>query len=192
MNEFQKVIGSILLLLVLSSIIDKKFPPIKPYRTQQTQVLQKYDKQLNIRKFEDVLSDVNSSLKSEMSKEVDSFVEEELKKSAENGQISSQIINIISDKMKTKYFDPLDDLQGTLTPSDQDSQILYSDIPSHFNLDNSSSQYKSVSLPDTPSNEPRPRKSYNIDGQQYLNPCDPSDRFGFVNANSSFDNYAPF
>jgi hypothetical protein len=191
MNEFQKIVGSLLLLLIISNLIDQ-YNPTNPLITGLTKSLafKKLNKQHEIQKVEEVLSDVKTKLKQEMSNEVDSFVEDELKKAGENGQLSSQIINIISDKLKTKYFDPSDDLKGTLVSTN--SPILYTDIPSHFNLDDSSIQYKSLSLSETPVSEPKPRKSYNIDGQQFFNPCDPSEKFGFVDANGSFDNYAPF
>jgi hypothetical protein len=195
MNEFQKIVGSILLLLIISSFIEQ-YNPTSPLINGLTNSVaaKKLDKQHEIQKVEEVLSDVKTKLKQEMSDEVDFFVEEELKKAGENGQLSSQIINIISDKLKTKYFDPSDTLHGTLVSSNsvQDAPILYTDIPSHFNLDDSSIQYKSLSISPTPESEPKPRKSYNIDGQQFLNPCNPSEKFGFVEANGSFDNYAPF
>jgi hypothetical protein len=191
MNEYQKIFGSILLLFVLSHLIEQS--NTKNY-TQLTTSLQNtnLNKQHEIQQVEEVLSDVKTKLKIEMSKEVDSFVEEELKKAGEHGQISPHIVNIISNKLKTKYFDPSDDLNGSLTPSDS-PPILYTDIPSHFNLDDSSIQYKSLSLPENPVQTPKPRKSYDIDGQQFSNPCNPSEKFGLVDANdSSFDNYAPF
>jgi hypothetical protein len=192
MNEFQKVFGSIFLLLVISHFIEQYNPTSLRTKIQTSLSLKKIDKQNEIHIIEEVLSDVKTKLKQEMSNEVDSFLEEELRKSSENGELSSHIINIISDKLKTKYFDPSDNLQGTLVTSSQDTPILYTDIPSHFNLDDSSIQYKSVSLSETPVSVPKPRKSYNIDGQQFSNPCDPSEKFGFVDANGSFDNYAPF
>jgi hypothetical protein len=190
MNEYQKILGSIIFLLVISNFIDqyKPSPVITGLR-----LMRNSDKQHEISKIDDVLSDVKTKLKLEMSNEVDSFVEDELKRASENGQLSPQMINIISDKLKTKYFDPSDTLHGSLVSSDsvQNAPILYSDIPSHFNLDDSGYQYKSLSLTETPVSEPTPRKSYNIDGQQFLNPCDPTEKFGFVDANGSYDNYAP-
>jgi hypothetical protein len=195
MNEYTKIFGSIILLFVLSHLIEQYNTTKFIELTTSVKKPLLFNKEDEIHKIEDVLSDVKTQLKTEMSKEVDLFVEEELKKSGENGEISSHIVNIISNKLKTKYFDPSDDLLGSLNPSDshEDSPILYNDLSSHFNLDDSNIQYKSVSLKETPSETPKPRKSYDIDGQQFYNPCDPSEKFGLVNANDcSFDNYAPF
>lgn len=188
MSDFEKIIGSLVILFTLSHYIDnyvKKNNLQKSLIEPMINIKEKEIKQ-KINDAKTDLADVETKLKEEVNTQINKFVDDELKKTEQTGVMSPQLVNIMSDKMKTMTmgYDEYDSNYFSL--DSKDTQIKYNDLPKF--VDMTSKQYTPKPKPKQP---PRPQKSYNIDGINFYNPCC-NDKFGSVEPNMIHSDYAPF
>jgi hypothetical protein len=188
MSDFEKVIGSIIILFTISHFIDQYYgenvsqkpqkSAIKPEQSGEQSVEQK----VKSVKFD--LGQVESELKTQVKQQVNEFVEKELEKTERTGVMSQELMHIMTNELTSAY-DPYDPMDFSFAAKDE--QIKYSELPEYVNM----TQNKYVPKPE-PKQPARPSKNYAVDGMDYYNPCS-DDQFGFVSANNiSSGDFAQF
>lgn len=172
MGDFEKILGSIIILLTLNHYLSPQSPP---------QLVKKVE---IVKQVKSDLDSVEKTLEKEMKTQINDFVNKELEEVEKGKEMPENLMNVLASDLNNLVYDPY---ESNLFPCNTEpNQIKYNDLPKFVNMT------KNRYIPKTKQKEkPKESKSYLIDNQIYYNPCS-DDKFGFVSANDTGCVYSSF